>query len=535
MGITREISETMAFGAVMRPSERQCARILESSGDGICETDSEGLCTFINPAAAQILGYGRDELIGRSLHDALHHHHADGRLYPLHDCPIFQAARTGAARRVDDEVFWHKLGHAVNVSYSVFPHAASEDSQGAVITFTDSSERKRKENDLRRLASELSEADRRKTEFIATLAHELRNPLAPVRSGLQVIARAGDDKAAVTRVRLMMERQLGQMVRLINDLLDVARVTSGKMSLQLQPIELKTILLAALEATQPQMTAATHNVTVEMPDVPVRLNADATRLTQAFTNLLSNAAKYTPVRGQISVHVGVVGQSAEVSIADSGIGLRKESLSKIFEMFTRVGASASGKKEGLGIGLNLVRRIVELHGGHVAARSPGPGHGSVFIVTLPLAYGAVVKTGATTPSPQAACRMRIMIVDDNVDAAQTLSMLLMSDNHITHVAHSGKDALEALVTFKPEIIFLDIGMPEMNGYEVAQAIRATPAAGNPILVALTGWGGAADRERTARAGFNAHLTKPADIAVIEELLTAVRPQTDPATEADNGH
>jgi PAS domain S-box-containing protein len=526
IGVTREISDTMAYGVRHHSEERRFFRILESFGDGIYETNAEGLCTYANSSAARMLGYLPDELVGQPLHELIHHHHADGRSYPREECPIFQSAQNGVPRRVDDEVLWHKDGHAIDVSYAVFPSATLESCGGAVVTFADSSERKRAENDLRRLASELSDADRRKTEFIAMLAHELRNPLAPVRTGLQFIARAGDDKTAVAKVRVMMERQLGQMVHLVNDLLDVARVSSGKISLQLQKVDLKSVLSAAIEASQSLISAAHHTLSVELPDMPIKLHADPTRLTQVFTNLLNNAAKYTPDGGQITIHATVAKATVTIAITDSGIGLPAKSLSYIFEMFTRVGSSAAGKNEGLGIGLNLVRRLVELHAGHVEARSQGSGQGSTFLVTLPLAGASQLpELEARRVDGDAANRnnpIRIMLVDDNVDAVETLSMLLEGDSHRILVAHSGKEALRSIAEFKPEIVFLDIGMPEMNGYEVSQAIRAMPDAGSPVLVALTGWGGASDRERTFQAGFNAHLTKPADVAAIEEMVTSVR-------------
>jgi PAS domain S-box-containing protein len=533
IGVTRPIPETSAHGVRHDSEERRFFRILESFGDGIYEVDAEGLCTYANSSAARMLGYRVEELIGQPLHELLHHHHADGRPYPLEECPVFQSSQSGLPKRVDDEVLWHKDGRAISVSYAVFPSATLQFCGGAVVTFTDSSERKRVENDLRRLASELSEADRRKTEFIATLAHELRNPLAPVRTGLQLIARAGDDKTAVAKVRVMMERQLGQMVHLVNDLLDVARVSSGKISLQLQKVDLKGVLSAAIEASQSHISAAHHTLSVELPDMPIKLHADPTRLTQVFTNLLNNAAKYTPDGGQIAIHATVAKATVTIAVTDTGIGLPAKSLSCIFEMFTRVGTSASGTNEGLGVGLNLVRRLVELHAGHVEARSQGAGQGSTFLVTLPLAGASQLhELEARRVSGDAANKnnpIRIMLVDDNVDAVDTLSMLLEGDSHRILVAHSGKEALHSIAEFKPEIVFLDIGMPEMNGYEVAQAIRAMPDAGSPVLVALTGWGGVSDRERTCQAGFNAHLTKPADVAAIEEMVTSVRSLEDGGT------
>jgi len=500
--------------------------ILDSLGEGVCEMDWQGYCTFINAAGAKSLGYEARELIGEPLHDALHHHGGDGSGHPVEECPIFLATRTGASRRVENEIFWHKDGHAVAVSYSVFPVEAETGVRSVVVTFTDRTDRKRVESELRWLASELSDADRRKTEFIATLAHELRNPLAPVRTGLQLIRKAGDDAAAVASVRAMMERQVGHMVHLINDLLDIARITSGKLELDKKRVELRQIIATAVEAGAAALTKSGHRLDVELPEDSLVLEADSTRLVQVFTNLLNNAAKYTAAGGHISLKAVRLEHEVRIDVADSGIGIDEGALNSIFEMFTKVGRNAEGRQEGLGIGLNLVRRLVELHGGFVFAESGGAGHGSNFIVTLPLAppeSKAVVEPAEPArPAAPPAVPIRILLVDDNVDAATTLSMLLESDSHTTLIANSGREAIKAVAEFHPDIVFLDIGMPEMNGYEVARAIRRMPESGNPILVALTGWGGAADRLRAKDAGFDQHLTKPADIAAIEKLLTNVR-------------
>jgi signal transduction histidine kinase len=371
------------------------------------------------------------------------------------------------------------------------------------------------------LLRELAEADRRKTEFIATLAHELRNPLAPVRTGLAVLKEAVD-MASVSRVREIMERQVEQMVHLVNDLLDTARVTSGKLALQTARVDLKAIIGSATDATATMMSKFHHRLTVHLPEGPIELNADSTRLAQIFTNLLNNAAKFTPAGGLISLTVDTTDTTISVSVVDSGVGLTEADLTSIFDMFTSVGRDTAGLHEGLGIGLNLVRRLVEMHGGSVIARSQGLGKGSEFIVTLPRpqvrgeARIHDVTKGTSAP-------VKILVVDDNIDAATTLTMLLENQRHELRMASSGEEALRVVREFSPEIIFLDIGMPQMDGYQVARAIRALPSSGNPILVALTGWGGAKDRELSKAAGFNEHLTKPADLAAIESMLAKLHP------------
>lgn len=387
----------------------------------------------------------------------------------------------------------------------------------------DLTERRDREIELQaaqtRLINDLAQAEQRRTEFIATLAHELRNPLAPVRSGLQILRNAADDAAAVSRVREIMERQVGQMVHLINDLLDIARVTSGKLELQVKRVNLGDIIASAVESTAPAMAKFHHHVSVDMPPAPITLFADGTRLAQVFSNLLDNAAKYTPAGGQITVQVRCSAHGVVVSFIDSGIGLAPEALQPIFDMFTHVGRDANGLQQGLGIGLNLVRRLVEMHGGEVTASSDGLGKGSEFQVALPLdldqgEVGDIPSVRPTRPVQP----IRVLIVDDNVDAASTLSMLLQSEHHRIETAFSGQQGLEMVADFKPDIVFLDIGMPQMNGYEVARAIRSMPEAGNPLLVALTGWGGESDRRRSREAGINEHLTKPADLSVIQATL-----------------
>jgi PAS domain S-box-containing protein len=529
ISVTRDTAARHTRELQLRSNEERLSLILESAGDGIYEMDPDGRCTFVNSSGAKMLGYNRDELLGRSLHDAIHHHRTDGTPYALEDCPIFKATLNGQPDRIDDEVFWQKDGRSVVVSYAVFPIKSSAARHGAVVTFTDMTDRKRNEEALRRLAAELSEADRRKSEFIATLAHELRNPLVPVRTGLQIIRKTGDDPAAIARVREMMERHVGQMVHLINDLLDIARVTSGKLELKKERVEFQGVLSMAIEASGPIIGNARQTLTVDMRSTPLLLNADPTRLAQIFTNLLNNASKYTPAEGRITVLVRSSETDVTVEIADTGIGMDQQSLEPIFEMFTKVGPDPGGATAGLGIGLNLVRRLVELHAGRVVARSAGIGKGSSFIITLPLAP-SIDQVAGVQEVPGSEARpgesLRAMVVDDNRDAAASLSMLLEAEHHTTLVANGGREALRLITAFRPDIVFLDIGMPDMSGYEVARAIRQKPELGNPVLVALTGWGGAEDRLQAKKAGFDEHLTKPADLSTIEQLLSLAARHND---------
>jgi PAS domain S-box-containing protein len=521
VAISRDISERRRQELRPRGHEEELVRLLESTAEGISGINDKGEFTFINAAGATLMGYDKGELIGKSLHATIHHHTALGAPLPAHDSPIFKAMITGKTTRVDDEVFWHKDGRAIPVSYSVFPLTQQSEPAGAVVTFTDNTERRRAESDLRHLASELSEAERRKTEFIATLAHELRNPLAPLQTGLNLIGLSGDDRRSIRRVRLMMERQLGQMVHLINELLDIARITSGKIDITKERTEISRVVTAAVETSTPMIKRKEHTLHVELPDEPLLVEGDPARLAQVFTNLLNNAAQYTPPHGVIRVTARRTKNDVSIAITDTGVGVAPEALGSIFEMFARAGGSAEGLQGGLGIGLNLVKRLAELHGGTVSAASGGIGQGSTFTVRLPL-IGPDGATGNQRPGRDSGdeedSSLRILVVDDNVDAADMLCLLLEFEQHAVRVVHSGVEALLAATEMNPDIVFLDIGMPGMNGYDVARALRKLSDIPRPYLVALTGWGGEDDLARSREAGFDEHLTKPAALSSIVRVI-----------------
>lgn len=399
-------------------------------------------------------------------------------------------------------------------------------------TAADITERKRTEEDLRRLAAELSEASRRKTEFLAVLAHELRNPLAPIRTGLELIRLSDNSPATVAHVSDIMERQLTHMVRLVDDLLDVARISSGKVELKKQRMPLESIVTSATEASLPFIEKARQELVIDLPTEPMVLDADPTRFAQVLVNLLTNASKYTPPGGKISVRAQRQGAEVWVAVSDTGIGIPREALPSIFDMFIQVKrdpAYAKGAlgytKGGLGIGLAIVRRLVELHGGTIQAASDGPGKGSTFTIRLPLPAAGVgdeSPTGpdaAATPATPGCC---VLIADDNADAARTLADLLTHEGHTTRVAHDGREALETARTFGPDVAVLDIGMPGMDGYEVARELRRMPQTRHATLIALTGWGDISDRARSHAAGFDHHLTKPAEFSVLQRLLATTR-------------
>jgi PAS domain S-box-containing protein len=399
-------------------------------------------------------------------------------------------------------------------------------SRKVALLFNDITHRKQAEDKLRRLAANLAEEDRRKTEFLATLAHELRNPLAPIRSGLGIMKLSKDNPAALTKVREMMDRQVTQMVRLIDDLLDIARIAGGKIQLKMEQIELNQVLSSAVETSLPLIEAARHELSMDLASGPLLVTADADRLSQVVANLLNNAAKYTPPGGRITLAVRREHDSVAISVTDNGLGIPAESLATVFDMFSQVGRHIGRAQGGLGIGLSLVRQFVEMHHGSVTVHSDGPGAGSTFTVRLPLVdAGAPPVSVADRHTPSAegpkARKLNVLVVDDNIDAAQMLAMMIDIDGHLTRIATDGLAAIEAMNEFRPDIVFLDIGMPGMNGYETAEAIRRTPGWERVILTALTGWGTDGDRARAREAGFDHHLTKPVGIAAIHALLAEI--------------
>ena len=377
----------------------------------------------------------------------------------------------------------------------------------------------RSEKRLRDSEAELRGIDERKNEFLATLAHELRNPLAPLRNGLEVMKLAQNDPRTVEKARGMMERQLQQMVRLVDDLLDVSRVSRGKIELRREDVELATVLGNAIETCQPLMAERGHRFAARIPAEPIVVNGDVTRLAQVFWNLLNNAARYTPPGGQVELEVVPGDGSVAVAVRDNGIGIPAEMRARVFEMFTQVDRSLEKSQGGLGIGLSIARRLVEMHGGTIEVASRGEGAGSEFTVRLP-ARTLVAKPQA----PENAARerkapaRRILIADDNADAAATLSILLQALGHDVRAVEDGESAVIAAASFKPDVILLDIGMPRLNGYAACERIRAMPFARDAHLVALTGWGQEQDKQRSRLAGFDTHMVKPVEPAALQELL-----------------
>jgi len=368
-----------------------------------------------------------------------------------------------------------------------------------------------------RAERQLREADQRKDEFLATLAHELRNPLAPLQNALAVRRlREPDDHDPLLS---MMERQLSLLVRMIEDLLDIARITRGKLTLRRATTMLQDVIAAAVDTARPLIEEGGHTLHLHLPDSPVPLDADHARLAQVFANLLNNAAKYSDAQGRIELGVALEGEEVQVWITDSGIGLTVEQMDTVFEMFRQVDTTVERSRGGLGIGLTLVQRLTEMHGGRVEVQSDGPGLGSTFRVRLPHAGASQVLPPAAPPTRDAnGAKRRVLIVDDNHDAADTLAMMVRLLGHETRAVYDPKTVEGEVAAFAPEIVFLDVGMPGRSGYDVARALRNAHGAGL-VIVAVTGWGQPEDRARTSQAGFDHHLVKPPDIQAITDICS----------------
>jgi len=390
----------------------------------------------------------------------------------------------------------------------------------------DVTERKRMEESLRRQTEALQEADRRKNEFLSILAHELRNPLAPISNAIQILTLRGDDPALVAQTKEVMERQVHQMTRMVDDLLEVSRISRGKISLHTAPLDLAEVVATAVETSRPLVEAHHHTLTVTLPRSPARVEADGARLAQVLSNLLNNAAKYTEDGGRIDLIVEQAQGDVVIRVRDNGIGIAPERLPSVFDMFEQIGGASDRSQGGLGIGLTLARRLVEMHGGRIEAHSAGLGKGSEFVTRL-----AALAEPAMEPAPEPAewppmpsangSRRRVLVVDDNVDSAESLAVLLRLYGHDVRLAHDGEAALEEARSFRPDVMFLDISLPKMDGYEVARRLRLEPAMCGLTLVAMTGYGHEEERRRTREAGFHSHLVKPVDFDMLQELLSSL--------------
>jgi PAS domain S-box-containing protein len=492
--------------------------VVENSTDFIGMCDLQGLPFFVNRAGLEMVGLDDIEQARRTPLQEFFFPEDQGMIMN----EFLPSVMANGHGEVEVRFRHFKTGEPRWMAYkvSVLTNAGNEPVGFATVS-QDVTERKRLADDLRRLAADLAEADQRKNEFLATLAHELRNPLAPMSNMLEVVKHSGDDREVLKRAHDTIERQLGQMVRLVDDLLDLNRITYDRLELRRSEVELSSVIQQAVEVARPLIDAAGHDLTVELPDEPIYLTADRARLAQVFGNLLNNSSKYTRSNGRISVSAKRVDDEVMVTVKDNGAGIPQDKLDSIFDMFMQVDLTAERSQGGLGIGLTLVKRLAEMHGGSIEARSAGEGQGSEFIVRLPVlskpSVAAQPKPAASEPSPE----RRILIVDDNVDAADSLAMLLEITGNKTYMAHDGVEAVEAIEEHRPEVVLLDIGLPRLTGHEVCRQVRQQPWGKDIVMIALTGWGQEDDRRQSEEAGFNGHLVKPVDYDKLLELLSSL--------------
>jgi PAS domain S-box-containing protein len=516
----RELNDTLEQRVVERTAalhaqQRLYQSVTDNASVALFISDREHNCTFMNPAAEQLTGFRMEECRGRQLRDLLKCSHAAEMPTLLDARPA--DARLSSAKWQAEEVFVHRNGHPYDVALTVSVlYDESGAPTGTIMEAQDISQRKRAQ-------AQLKDADRRKDEFLATLAHELRNPLAPVRNAVHFLHLKATEAPELKWARDVIDRQTKAMARLIDDLMDVSRISRGKIVLQREHVELAKVIENAIETSQPKIAQVGHEFIANVPSEPVLVDADLTRLAQVLLNLLNNAAKYTDPGGRIELNVTIEGQDVVMSVRDSGIGIPTEKLESIFEMFAQVEEALSRSRGGLGIGLNLAKRLVEMHGGTIHAHSDGIDKGSEFIVRLPI----VVEPANDTERPngnshgKVATELRILVVEDNQDAAESLAVVLRLMGHNVWVAYDGEQAITLAEDLRPQVTLCDVGLPKLNGYDVARALRLQPGGESMLLIAVTGWGQEHDKRKTSEAGFDRHMVKPVDVHALIQVLESV--------------
>jgi len=504
-------ARAIPVSALKPPSgEGLLAAIVSSSDDAIISKTLDGVIMSWNRGAERIFGYTAEEAIGQPIMMLI-----PADRHPEEDM-ILGRLRRGEPLEHYETVRKTKDGRLIDISVTISP---VYDETGQVIG---ASKVARDVTVQKRVQRELMEADTRKTEFLALLAHELRNPLGPIRHAVKILRARAPSPDELQWATSIIDRQTEHMTRLVEDLLDVSRITRGTIELRRERVDLATIIKAAVEASSALLERNRHQLKVTTPAQPVYVEGDLTRLTQVVANLLDNAAKYTDPGGKVWLSAEREGDSAVIRVKDSGIGIPAEVLPRIFDMFTQAGLPLERSQGGLGVGLALVERLVLLHGGTVSAYSAGAGQGSQFTIRLPLAQAqkvpAIERREPVLPASTKRCR--VLVVDDNVDSVESLAMLLRMMGHEVETASDGASGLEKAAAFKPDVAILDIGLPKVNGYELARQIREQQWSKNVTLVALTGWGQEQHRRRSEESGFNHHLTKPVEFDVLQEILAA---------------
>ena len=492
--------------AALRQSEEKFRTISHAAPAIVWVTDDEGI-VFINERWTQYTGQPLEQALGQGWSAAVHPEDNE-RLRPYRE----RCRRTGEPyegeiryRRKDGEYRWH-----------AFRALPSRGAGGAIEQWFGVSV---DVHDARQAQEALQEADRRKDEFLATLAHELRNPLAPIRNALQLLQRLRIEDPTARVAQDIMDRQVRHMVRLIDDLLDVSRITRGRLELRRQPVELAQVIEQALETSRPHLS---QQLTISLPSEPIHLDADPVRLSQVLSNLLNNAAKFTPKSGRIGVSASLEGGTAVIRVRDTGVGIAPEQLARIFQIFSQAGSALDRSTGGLGIGLSLARSLVELHGGTIEARSEGRDKGAEFVVRLPVLALPDPAELPERPAPASygGAVRRVLVVDDVRDSVDSLAALLRMDGNVVETAADGLEAVRKAEAFKPDLILLDLGLPHLNGFEACELIRRQPWGRGIVIVALTGWGQDEDRRRTLDAGFDAHLVKPVHADALRALLAS---------------
>ncbi len=534
----REVRRRQHAESLLAAQEQLLRVTLASIGDGVITTDAAGRITFMNEVAQTQTGWSQDEALGRPLSEVFVI--IDETTRALAENPAAKVLREGTiVGLANHTILIRKDGSGQPIDDSAAPiRNEAGDTLGVVLVFRDITQRRMLEREVQQRAETLLNVNRRKDEFLAMLAHELRNPLAPLRNGVrilqQAIAMSGIDLVSIVQGNAaMMERQVNQLTRLIDDLLDVARIDRGQITLVRRILPLNAVLERAIETVRPGMELRHHVFSARLPAPSVQVDGDLERLSQVFSNILANAVKFTDPGGTIQIDTELAGAEVAIRVRDTGIGMSAELIPEIFDLFTQGDKSLARPLAGLGIGLSVVRMLVAMHGGKVEARSDGPGLGSEFIVRLPVAEAAALRDEpaadmAHTQAPAAGGGVsRILVVDDNNDAAETLAVLLRYDNYDVKIADGAKTVIDLLPGFRPHIIVLDIGLPGMDGYALAKLLRSRPDTRAALLIAITGYGQAEDRARAHAAGIDHHMTKPVDFMKLRTLL-ATAGATGPA-------
>jgi two-component system, chemotaxis family, CheB/CheR fusion protein len=509
--ISRDITQLIAARREIADREERIRLLLDSTAEAIYGIDLSGVCTFCNSACARMLGYDSPaELIGRQLHPLIHHTKTDGTPYAPEQSPIFEAMRNREGAHVDDEVLWRADGSSFPAEYWSHPILRGDEVIGAVVTFLDITERRKAEQ-------ELQEGVRRREQFLAMLSHELRNPLAAILSATRLLARKSSDEEACREAGLVVERQANHMARLLDDLLDVARITRGRIVLRKERIDLRETARSAIEALGPFMEDRGTDLGVDIAPHPIYVDGDAARLQQIQANLLSNASKYSAPGGKVRFELRQDGGHAVIRVSDNGRGIHPDILPRIFDLFVQGDQSIARPEGGLGIGLTLLRTLVELHDGRVEAHSDGDGRGSTFTVRLPIVASGAGDAGRDGESEQAVVQT-VVLVEDQADARRMLQLLLEGEGITVFTAQDGQEGLALIERLQPDLALVDLGLPVMNGFELARRLRANPANAGIRLVAISGYGQDSDVQAAKDAGFDEHLTKPPDPDRLEQLL-----------------